>query len=272
MLIQDAQTPSAGLLFRQGRLAEAIEAANDAVRRTPAAAAPRLLLAELLLFEGRLERADAVLDAAARLDSAAALVIAEFRQLLRAATARRQVLLDGRAPEFLGQPTASQAHLLQALVALRLGDAEGAAAASAAAEAARAPAPGGMTQTTFADWRDADDLWAGSFEILTSTGKYFWIPTERVESLEFHPPTRPRDLLWRRCSLSVRDGPEGDVYMPALYGPAFPEPELPPRETLRLGRETEWTGAMPVRGIGQRVFLVGEAGVPIHQLSTVEFA
>ena len=53
--------------------------------------------------------------------------------------------------------------------------------------------------------------------MLTTTGKYFWIPTERVLSAEFHPPKRPRDLIWRRVSMSVAEGPDGDVYIPVIY-------------------------------------------------------
>ena len=267
---------TAGSYFHEGRIGAAIEAANEAVRREPASADSRILLAELLLFDGNLQRADNVLEAAAGVDPSASLVVAEFRQLLRAAMARRQVLLEGRAPEFLGEPTASQTHLLQALVASRAGDVMGAARAAKAAELSRPPLTGWNAGTAFTDWRDADDLWAGSFEILTSTGKYFWIPTERVVSLEFHAPARPRDLLWRRCSMIVRDGPDGDVYMPAIYetDPSLSDPSLsdrPLRDTLRLGRETEWTQDMPVRGLGQRLFLVGEEGVPIHEATLVEF-
>src|ERR1700733_680443 len=115
----------AGQLFRDGKLGAAIEAAGVEVRQSPTSAGPRILLAELLLFARNLERADSVLDAAGAADPALALVLAEFRQLLRAATARRQVILEGRLPEFLGEPTESQSSLLQALVCLRAGDAAG---------------------------------------------------------------------------------------------------------------------------------------------------
>ena len=64
----------------------------------------------------------------------------------------------------------------------------------------------------------------------------------------------------------VRDGPDGEVYLPALY-----ESEAT-SDALRLGRATEWSETPPVCGIGQRVFLVGDEGIPIHQLTTVEFA
>ena len=120
----------------------------------------------------------------------------------------------------------------------------------------------------FDDLRDVDDLLAGTFEVLTSTGKYFWIPTERVISAEFHPPKRPRDLIYRRVSMTVSDGPDGDVYIPAIYTGVDDTSEM-----LRLGRETDWQQAEggPVRGVGQRVFLVGEEDVAIMELGALRF-
>lgn len=271
MTLPDSVTHDAGLLFRDGRVADAIDAAGAAVKHAPGEAGPRILLAELLLFQDRLERADTVLDAAQAVDPGAALVIAEFRQLLRAAMLRRQVLTEGRLPEFLGEPSPSQRHLLEALTTLRAGDAVASAQAASAAEAARPAAPGELRQNgvgiAFDDFRDADDLWSGTIELLTSTGKYFWVPVERIASMVFHPAQRPRDLVWRRCTMVVSNGPDGDVYIPALY-------DMPAgtADRLRLGRGTEWSDAMPVRGSGQRTFLVGEDGQPIQLLTEVEFA
>src|SRR5258708_31168398 len=94
----------AGRLFREGNLADGLTAANAAVRKTPTDIGARVLLAELLVFAGNIERADVVLDACADLDPTAALVVAEFRQLLRGETARRQLFSEGRVPEFLGEP------------------------------------------------------------------------------------------------------------------------------------------------------------------------
>ena len=256
----------AGRLFRQGRLTDAIDAASKAVKQAPADVGRRVLLAEFLLFAGEFERADTLLDAAAALEPGAMLVIAEFRQLLRAATARRQVVREDRVPEFLKAPTESETHLLRALVAIRAGDLAAAANAAQAAEAARPAVSGIRDGTRFADFRDADDLISGSFEVLTTTGKYFWIPIDQVESIEFHPPQRPRDLFWRRCGMTVRDGPDGDVYLPSVYDTATAV-----NDDLRLGRATDWSAAMPIRGSGQRVFLVGDDGVPINELGTVDF-
>jgi len=116
--------------------------------------------------------------------------------------------------------------------------------------------------------RDADDLLAGSFEVLTTTGKYFWIPTERVQSIEFHAPKRPRDLMWRRASMTVADGPDGEVYLPTIYASDEAMTDL-----LRLGRETDWRQADggPVRGVGQRLFMIGDDAVAMMDIGTIRF-
>jgi type VI secretion system protein ImpE len=262
-----------GALFRAGKLDAAIEAANAAVRRAPGELGGRILLAEFLLFAGNLERCDLILDAAAQVDPSAAVVVAEFRQLLRAETARRQLSRDGRVPEFLGEPTPTLKAALASFVALRAGDAAEAARQATLAEEARPRASGvhlaGEAETRFEDFRDIDDLCAGYFEVLTTTGKYFWIPTERVASLEFHPPRRPRDLAWRRATISVAEGPDGEVYLPAIYD--CTEPGL--ADELRLGKATDWreSGGGPVRGLGQRMFLVDDEALPLMSLESLRF-
>jgi len=255
-----------GDLFLEGRLTEAVEAARQAVQRKPTDAGLRVLLAELLLFMSDFERADAVIAALESIEPDTAIVVAEFRQLLRAAVARRQLGSDGRLPEFLGEPTAFQKRILQAFVALRAGDAGAAADAAEAAEAIRPVVTGTANGTSFDDFRDADDLNSGSLEVLTTTGKYFWLPMERVISLEFHVPKRPRDLFWRRCTISVKEGPDGDIYLPALYETDGTD------DQLRLGRSTMFSSAAPVRGSGQRMFVVGDDALSINELQTVQFA
>lgn len=255
-------------LLRAGRLTDAIAAAQAAVKKAPLDLAGRILLAELLVFSGNLERADVLLDAASTIDPSASLVVAEFRQLIRADMARRQLFRDGRVPELLSDATEAQALQLAALVAFRAGDAEGAARQAAAAEEARPRVAGTHNGVAFDDIRDVDDLLAGNFEVLTSTGKYFWIPTERVVAAEFHPPKRPRDLIYRRVSMTVADGPDGDVYVPVVYAGGDDVNEM-----LRLGRETDWqqTDGGPVRGVGQRVFLVGEDDAAVLELGALRF-
>jgi type VI secretion system protein ImpE len=258
----------AGKLFRNGRLAEAIEAATEAVRQRPSETGLRVLLAEYLLFTGAFERIDTLLVATEAVDPGLALVLAEFRQLLRAAQRRRRLATDGHVPDFLGEPAPEQVALLRATVALRAGDRDGAVAAAAGAEAVRTRPSGTHDGQPFDDFRDADDLTGGNLEVLTTTGRFFWVGAASLVSLTVHRPARPRDLFWRRCTMSVRDGPDGDVYLPALYEAGEPVEDA----GLRLGRATRWSETEPVRGQGQRIFLVGDEGVPLDGLGTVEFA
>jgi type VI secretion system protein ImpE len=266
---QTADPTSPGALFRAGRLDDAVTAANAAVRKAPADPGPRMLLAELLLFQGNLERADTLMDALTTMEPALALQGAAFRQLVRAEQARRQIWSEGRLPEFLGEPSPHLRRMLAALVQLRSGDTAGAVHSLSEAEEARPPAAGLAGSVPFTDFRDADDLCSGFFEVLTTTGKCFWVPTERVAEMQFHPPERPRDLFWRRTTMSVRDGPDGEVYIPVIYaGDAASQPD-----PIRLGRATDWAGGdgAPMRGLGQRVFLVGDEGHGIMELGTLTF-
>lgn len=256
-------------LFRAGRLADAIAAATAEVRKATAAAGPRMLLAELLLFTAELERSERMLDAAASLDPSYAITIAEFRQLLRAEQARRQLLSDGRLPEFLPEgPTPGQQDALAAIVALREGNIAEATRHVAAAEAARVVTPFLIDGAPVADLRDVDDLLGGTLEILTPTGKYLWLPIERINRMTLHQPESPRDLFWRRASLNVADGPDGDVYIPVAYAPDAGATD----EALRLGRASDWRDLADgfTRGMGQRIFLAGEDGRAILDMTSIE--
>ena len=55
--------------------------------------------------------------------------------------------------------------------------------------------------------------------------------------------------------------------------PRSTPPTIPLTDALRLGRETDWREAEggPVRGVGQRMFLVGEDAVPMMELGNFRF-
>ena len=268
--MSDGAASDAGALFRQGRLTDAVAAANAAVRKAPTDLGARLLLAELLVFAGNLARADVILDACGDIDPSVAVVVAEFRQLVRGEVARRQVFRDGRVPEFLGEPTASQRASLKVILAIRNGDAAEAGRLAASAEAERLHPVGKAPSGDFEDFRDADDVVGGSIEVITTTGKYFWIPAERVTMLEFHPPRRPRDLYWRRTTMEVASGPDGEVYIPAIYAAGTD----PVADELRLGRATDWRQSAegaPVRGVGAVTMLVGEESATMMELTSLTF-
>ncbi len=256
--------------YQAGNLAEAVAAAIEDVKRHPADTEPRGFLCELLCFVGEWERADRQLDTLAEQDPKAMLGLSLFRQLIRAAQARQEFFEQGRVPEFVDQPTPCLQSHLEASIRIREGNPAEAVELLQQAEQSRPAVSGTADGQAFDDLRDIDDLTASFFEVLTSTGKYYWIPTERVETIEFHAPERPRDLLWRRTHMVVRGGPDGEVFLPTQYI----GPPAEADDQLRLGRATDWQGGdgTPNRGLGQRMFLVGEEARSILEMKEIEFS
>jgi type VI secretion system protein ImpE len=265
--------PNAREHFEAGRLAEAVTVMNEEVRANPRDADRRGFLAELLCLTGNLERADLQLDAIGQQDPKLALGVALSRQLIRGEQARRQFFSDGRMPEVIGEPTERLRLFIEASVRLREGAVAEAADVLTRLEAARAPLAGIHNDQPFDDFRDLDDLIAGVFEVVTSVGKYYVIPMERVAFVEFHAPERPRDLMWRRALMNVIDGPEGEVFIPVSYVPPGIQPPPTVSDAARLGRITDWVGGEgePIRGIGQRSFILGEESIGILELGRIDF-
>ena len=209
---------SASDLFHAGKLKEAIAASLEEVRNHPTDSGRRLFLAELLCFAGDLERADNHLDALGHNDPQTMPWIVTFRQLIRAEQARQDFFAEGRLPEFLTRPEGAVQLLLEASIRVREGSPQEAARLLDEAEASRPQRVGDLRRPARShDFRDLDDLTSCVLEVLTTKGTYYWIPIAQIESIEFHEPARPRDLLWRRTRLIVRDGPDGEVYVPVLY-------------------------------------------------------
>ena len=256
-------------LYKSGQLTEAVAAAVADVKVKPQDAAARSFLCELLCFAGDLERADKQLDTIGTQSPEAMVGVALIRQLIRGETARRQFFQEGRVPEVINTPSAWMTKQLEASVLLRDADTARAAELLAEAEALRPRVGGTCDGARFDDWRDLDDVIGGVFEVLTSNGKYYWIPVDSVESIEFKPAERPIDLLWRRVHMIVRGGPDGEVYLPTLYADTY----LQEDDQLRLGRATAWSGDETgvARGVGLRTLLIGDQDRTLLELSEVEF-
>jgi type VI secretion system protein ImpE len=256
--------------YKAGKLGDAIAAALEQVRGAPTDRGKRLFLAELCCFSGDLERADKQLDVLFTPDAPDVVQLTLFRQLVRGELARREVFGQGRVPEFLAQPSDALKMRLEALIHLRAGKTAEAAAALAKAEEQRPAVTGTCDGTTFDDFRDLDDLTAAVLEVITANGNYYWVPLESVELLEFHKPERARDLYWRPAHLIVKDGPDGVVYVPALYFGSHTAAD----EAVKLGRGTTWQGGdtEPYRGQGLREFLIGDGSKSILEIEKIEGA
>lgn len=257
-------------LYRQAKLDEAIEAALHRVKTAPTDVDGRLLLCDLLCHDSQLERAERQLDVLTEQDSGLAAGVAVYRQLIRAESIRQNVFGSGGSPEGVNEFTDTLKLHLMAAGALGAGNDQAAGDFLRKAEPLRQEIQGECDGQSFDDLRDLDDVTAPFLEVLTTTGKYYWIAWERLQTLEFRPPKYLRDLLWRQTQMVIRDGPDALVYVPVLYpgshGSRDPE--------LRLGRKTEWierTGGVTT-GVGQRTLLVGDEDKAILSIGNLSFS
>jgi len=253
-------------LFKSGQLTEAVDAQLSFVKKNPSDTHARFFLAELASFQGDWDRVDRQLDAIAAQDSKVAMLPMLFRQLVRAEILREQVFFEGRAPELVVSLAQDCQLQLEACTALRLGQYEDCKQLLERADSERQLLHGTCDGKSFETLLDADDRLRGIAEILTASGKYFWVPWNSIQSLEFSKPERPMDLIWRKASISVKDGPEGEVYIPTRY----PQPNSWTDEE-RLGRTTTWVEHANgiVTGVGQRTLLVEEDGIPLLEIGQI---
>lgn len=255
-------------LYQQAKLDEAIELAIQGVKSKPTEVNGRLMLCDLLCLAGELARADKQLDVLAKQDPELSVGISLYRHLIRAETARKQFFEQGRIPEFMEDVSETLQYHLRASIALREGVMSEALELLEQAEAIRKPVSGTCNGQNFDDFRDLDDLTSPFLEILTSTGKYYWVGLEKIESLEFQKPRQLRDLIWRPTSMVIRGGPDAVVYIPVLYFGSH----LSDIPEVRIGRSTDWieNDDGPTRGIGQRMFLINNDDESILSINSIQ--
>lgn len=262
---------NASELYKAGNLQEAIDAQIKEVKAQPADQAKRVFLFELLAFAGELERARRQIDAVHYDEEDRAMAVAYYKQLLDAEHKRRQLFAAGLAPQFLTETPPEHLRLrLNAVNRLREQRPAEAAEQLDKAAAATPALKGVLNNKPFQSLRDCDDLLAGVLEVMSSKGDYYWVGLEQVDSLTMNAPRYPRDLLWVPAHLEVRDGPSGDVFLPALYPGSHEHAD----NQVRLGRLTDWKGAEggPVLGAGLRTYLVDDDAMSLLEWRELQFS
>lgn len=247
-------------LLSSGQLDEAITHAQDTLRKNPQATDVRACLIELLCLDGQLERAGDMLMSLAKHQPDWLAGAANLRQLMRAQHARL-ALAEGKLADDV---VATEGEQLEAVIAIHLNLSEG--RPEAAAEAAR-KLEVGRTATRYrvadqeGDFRDCDDSLAGFFEGLGSDGHYYlWLWSD-IQEVEFHAAASPVELIWRRASITLKDGRQGEVFVPLTYlGSAT--------ASQKLGRETDWKehGGGLVTGLGLKTFLLGDDAITLESV------
>lgn len=226
-------------LFRAGRLQDAVQSLGAELRDHPMDHKRRSFLFELLCFSGDFKRAEKHLNLLADASPDAQVGALVYRSAM-AAERKRQVFFENRQWESPEPPPVSR--------------------------------PGTLNGERFETIEDADARIGPRLELYLA-GEYLWLPLAHVRKIEMQPPKMLRDLLW--SSAVVTAGPElkgqdfGEILLPILYPVSWQHP----RETVRLGRETDWmaSGDQEVP-YGQKLLVLdGERIVPYLEIRTLEF-
>lgn len=213
-------------LFREGKLAEAIQSLGAELRDRPTDSHHRTFLFELLCFAGEFNRASKHLNILSTPGTPTETGALLYRSAL-AAERKRQLFFQTKAWQ------------------------EGGACP---------PCPGGtINGRRFQTLRDADSRIGSRLEVFIA-GEYIWLPFAHLGNVGIEAPKYLRDLLW--ATGHVLAGPNlegremGEVLLPVLTPAAFQHPD----DAVRLGRITDWE---TVDGLevpaGQKLLVIDEA-------------
>lgn len=243
-----------------GRLTDALALQREAVARHPNDAAARLYLFELLTTADRLADARRELfgiPSAAPTWPAARL---GFRRMLTAARHRTRL----RKPAVLAPPPRHMKYRWRAIQAARAGDPL--AADLADRSDVRLPEVSGFVDgREFTGLRDADDRFAGVFELLVGR-RWVWVPVEAVRTLTLKEPAGALDLAYRPGLLRLADGREFAVTVPLVY-PASADHG----DDFALGQTVDWAeaGGLTI-GLGAKVLTAGDEEVALGECRMLE--
>ncbi|MEO0912857.1 MAG: type VI secretion system accessory protein TagJ [Pseudomonadota bacterium] len=261
-----AEAKTLGEMLEADALEEAISAAGAAVKAAPASVEKRLALADLLIVAGNYERAETHARLAATAAPDLAVGLGLLRQQLRGMFARGAWGREAALPEFPGGPSECDSLAVKLALAIRAGNAGEAAETLASLEAARGTRPATWNGEEVDDLRDLDDAIPHAIEVISTGGNYLWVDMARIAVIRFKPRESLRDLAYRRAALTLRDGAEAEVLIPAVY----PQAET---DAHRLARSTDWSDGPggTVFGRGQRAYLVGDEMRGIHEAEEIVF-
>ena len=227
-------------LYQAGKLSEAIQALSAEIRDNPTDAQRRVFLFELLCFAGDYDRADKHLNFLSDQSPQAQMGAVLYMSSLHGERLRQKLFADKDYP---------------------------------AVPVDEAKARGGICNgKPFESFEDSDPRIGARLELLAA-GAYLWIPFEHIEMIDFQPPKRVRDLLWRpalvRTGPAFKDKELGEVLVPVLS----PFSSKNPDDNVKLGRSTVWEedSSGEVLPYGQKTFLVDGEDIPVLELEHIEF-
>jgi type VI secretion system protein ImpE len=229
----------AELLFRGGRLSEALQSLQGYLRDNPAVREARVFLFELLLFEGELDRAGKQLALLAADSKETGFGVAFYAAALNAEKERRSYYQQE------SQPSA---------IDVECGELRGR-----------------KNGVSFSGIFDADSRLGAALEFF-SAGAYHRLPFRYLKSLEIEPPRHLRDLCWVKARVRLVDSMGSGELDPILVPVLYPESYLCEDDAAKLGRVSGWMEDPSGQDApcGQRLLIIGGDEVPLLDVRRLE--
>jgi type VI secretion system protein ImpE len=254
-------------LLRAGDARGALEQLKQEVRKAPRDVGLRSFLFQMFCIFGEWDRAVTQLSTAAELDPIALPMAQAYQAAIRCELLRGKVFAGERTPTIFGEPEPWMSLLVEATRVL---------AAGKPVEAARlrddafeqAPTTAGTLDDVAFEWiADADTRLGPMLEAMVD-GKYYWVPFQRLQSLDIEPPADLRDQVWMPTRFVWANGGESFGFVPTRY----PGSEHAADPTVALSRRTEWqeNGDWFI-GLGQRMLTTDSGEYALMDVRRITF-
>jgi type VI secretion system protein ImpE len=217
---------------------------------------------------GQWERALNQLSVAGELDAGTLAMVQTYREALSCEVLRAEIFAGKRSPLVFGQPEEWFALLLEAARLVAQGEGEQARAMRERALAAAPATPGSIDSVPFEWIMDGDNRLGPVLEAIVN-GRYYWIPFQRIRSIQIEKPQDLRDLVWMPAHFTWANGGESVGLIPTRY----PDSEASPDPDIRRARRTEWLeqGGGTYIGLGQRMLFTDGGEYSLMDIRTIAF-
>ena len=209
------------------------------------------------------------LNVAGELDAGTLAMVQTYREALRCEVLRGEIFVGRRSPLVFGTPDEWLALLMEAQSLLAQGAGEQARAMRERALEA-APTTAGTIDGASFDWiMDGDNRLGPVLEAIVN-GRYYWIPFQRIRSIQIEAPADLRDLVWMPAFFTWANGGESAGLIPTRY----PGSEASADAEVRRSRKTEWLeqpGGAYV-GQGQRMFYTDSGEYALMAVRSITLA
>lgn len=259
---------NASEILHAGDLQVSLKSLIEQVRKNPADLKLRIFLFQLYCVLGQWEKALNQLQTLDQLDVTLWPMTQSYREIIRCELLRGEVFAGKKSPLVFGEPMEWIALLLEAIALGAKGNhAESAQLRQQALDTAVAIS-GTVDGERFAWMADADSRLGPILEVIIN-GRYYWVPFQRIHSIEIIPPQDLRDLAWVPAQFVWVNEGSSTGFIPTRY----PGTENSDNDQLRLARRTEWLeiDADTFHGLGQRLLTTDQNDYPIMDVREIQF-